>query len=356
VSVGATGLQRSEVWGPKMPTPDGRSVALLVLTHNAPVALERCLKSIAAQSELPDSVLVVDNDSNPPVTREQLPPDLPPVRIVRSDFNSGPAGGWALALKEFLAGEDDLAWVMDDDNVPDATCLAELSEAAVDMGHKAFVFPRWVQPDGNSVDSGAWCGFLISRTAVEAVGLPREDLFWFEEDSEYTRFRLPRAGYPSRRVWGAVVHHLPARHHKVVAAWRYYYEARNLTWMHMYVMRRLGWYPRLLMVLVGRAVLEADGRTVRLMAIGKGLWHGATKQLGIRYPIVPLHEVSPGDPSESRAREVLRRMIRRAWTPDLADSRGGSGAPGRPNGSQDVEDGEDASALARPGNVVTDKR
>ena len=336
-----------------MPTPDGRSIAGLVLTHNAPIALGRCLEAISAQSEPPDSVLVVDNDSNPPVTREQLPPDLPLVRIIRSDVNTGPAGGWALALREFLAGEEDLAWLMDDDTVPDPTCLATLAEVAVDTGDRTFLFPRLIQPDGSSPDARGWSGFLISRVAVEDAGLPREDLFWFEEDSEYTRYCLPRAGYPSRRVWRAVVHHLPARHHKAVAVWRYYYEARNLTWMHMYVTRRLGWYPRLLVVLVGRAVLEPDGRTKRVMAIGKGVWHGATQQLGIRFPIVPLHEVSAGEPAESKAKEALRRIIRRAWTPDLTpDLADACSGHGEPPGGEQVENDEAASTIAPPGNVV----
>jgi GT2 family glycosyltransferase len=332
-----------------MPTTDGRSIAALVLTHNAPTALERCVKAISAQSEPPDSVLVIDNGSNPPVAHDQLPPDLPLVRIIRSDVNSGPAGGWALALREFLAGEEDLAWLMDDDNVPDPSCLAKLAKVAVGTGDRTFLFPRWIQPDGTSPDSGAWCGFLISRAAVKDAGLPREDLFWFEEDSEYTRYRLPRAGYPSRRVWGAVVHHLPARHHKAVPVWKFYYEARNLTWFHMYVRRRLGWYPRLIVVLVGRAVLEANGRTVRVMAIGRGIWHGATQQLGIRFPVDSLHEVSPGEPAGSRAKEVLRRTIRRAWTPDLADTRAGPGEDRRPRGDEHVKDDEGASALAPPG-------
>ncbi|MGO9341905.1 MAG: glycosyltransferase, partial [Acidimicrobiales bacterium] len=158
-----------------MPTPDGRQIAALVLTHNAPAAIGRCIKAISEQSAPPDSILVVDNCSDPPVTQEQFPSCTPPVRIVRSNVNTGPAGGWALALSEFLAGKEDLAWVMDDDNVPDPTCLAELANVAVKTGDRTFLFPLWIQPDGSCPDSGAWCGFLISRAAVQDVGLPRED-------------------------------------------------------------------------------------------------------------------------------------------------------------------------------------
>ena len=44
-----------------------RRVLAVVLTHNAPESLERCLLAIDAQTTPPQAVLVVDNASNPPV-------------------------------------------------------------------------------------------------------------------------------------------------------------------------------------------------------------------------------------------------------------------------------------------------
>jgi hypothetical protein len=57
------------------------------------------------------------------------------------------------------------------------------------------------------------------------------------------------------------------------------------------------------------------------MAIGKGLWHGATQQLGMRFPVDPLHEASPGEQAGPKGKEVIRAMIRRSWTPDLPHAR-----------------------------------
>src|SRR5580658_1323937 len=93
----------------------GRRIVALVLTHNAPQSLARCLAAIAAQTDAPDHVLVVDNASQPPVAASSLPSSGPSLQVIRSEVNGGPAGGWAIALQHFLAGDFTHAWVMDDD-------------------------------------------------------------------------------------------------------------------------------------------------------------------------------------------------------------------------------------------------
>jgi GT2 family glycosyltransferase len=72
-----------------------------------------------------------------------------------------------------------------------------------------------------------WFGLLIPRTIVETVGLPYEPLFWWTEDTEYLRWRIPRAGYSVRWVADANVNHLEARRMPRRPTWKFYYEARN---------------------------------------------------------------------------------------------------------------------------------
>ncbi|HEX7442349.1 MAG TPA: glycosyltransferase, partial [Acidimicrobiales bacterium] len=131
----------------------GRRVMALVLTHNAPDSLQRCLKAIIGQTDPPQAVLVVDNASAPPVRLEDLPPDLPHPTVMRSDFNGGPAGGWALALQKFLDSGYDHAWVLDDDMLPDGECLERLWVVADKAPESAYVFPVSYQVDGSF---GAW--------------------------------------------------------------------------------------------------------------------------------------------------------------------------------------------------------
>jgi rhamnopyranosyl-N-acetylglucosaminyl-diphospho-decaprenol beta-1,3/1,4-galactofuranosyltransferase len=250
------------------------------------------LEAIGTQSLLPDSIVVIDNGSSPPVTDEMYPDGLPPVRLVRSDSNTGPAGGWAIGFRDFLNQKSDLAWVMDDDAVADSKCLAVLGKRALEMGDRTLIFPRWIQPDGSDPRWGAWCGFLISREIVEQVGVPREEFFWWAEDTEYTQIRLPRAGFPRKRAEMAIVHHLPARHGTAIPVWKYYYEARNSTYLHMYVLRRVGRYPWAIAGLIGQAVIKQhSGRVKRLVALARGLFDGVFKRLGIRFPVDGLYEV-----------------------------------------------------------------
>jgi GT2 family glycosyltransferase len=276
-------------------------IVALVLSHNAPQALVRCLGAIAGQTRVPDEVVVVDNASVPRVMVDDLPDVGAPLRVVRSESNLGPAGGWAIALRDFLEGDATHAWPMDDDIVPEPDCLANLWDDSAKRPTSAFACPLSIQPDGKVGRWGSWCGFLIARQVVERVGLPMEELFWWAEDTEYCHWRIPRAGYPLHFVEAAVVHHDAIRQGGDTPAWKYYYEARNMLYLHWHVMHRLGRYPRNFALLVGKALFrQKHGQARCLAAIGRGFVDGARGRLGIRYPVVPLQERilaggAPGD-------------------------------------------------------------
>ena len=266
-------------------------VMAVVLTHNAPGSLDRCLKAIIGQSTPPQAVLVVDNASDPPITREQLPKSLPDLALIRSDANGGPAGGYALGLAQFLASGYRHAWVLDDDMLPDPECLERLWVVAGKKLEAAYVFPVSHQLDGSFGAWPSWCGVLGAREIIEKVGLPMAELFWWAEDTEYLQWRIPEAGYPIRVVGDATVHHDSIRHGEGVPVWKYYYEGRNMLYVHMYVKRRVGRYLRNVSKLIGRAILrEPEGRLIRLWAIAEGMWDGARGRLGMRFPIEPMHE------------------------------------------------------------------
>jgi rhamnopyranosyl-N-acetylglucosaminyl-diphospho-decaprenol beta-1,3/1,4-galactofuranosyltransferase len=269
------------------------SVMAVVLTYNAPASLERCLLSIAAQTIPPQGILVVDNASTPPADPADVPPGCPPVTLVHSDHNGGPAGGYALALEHFLKSDHHHAWVIDDDMRPDPECLERLWVVAAKDPPRAFAFPISYQLDGTFGAWPSWCGFLVAREIIEQVGLPMAELFWWAEDTEYLQWRIPQAGYPMRVVADAFVRHDAIRHGEGVPVWKYYYEARNMLYVHLYVKKRVGYYPRNLTKLLGRALLrEPEGRSVRLKAMAKGLADGARGRLGTRFPIESMQERS----------------------------------------------------------------
>jgi GT2 family glycosyltransferase len=269
----------------------GDQIVAMVLSHNAPQSLNRCLAAIGAQKTRPAEVVVIDSASDPPVDVATLPPAGAPIRIIRSDTNVGPAGGWALGLRDFVASAYTHAWLMDDDIVAEPDSLHALWTAAEESTTISLWVPVSIQPDGSVGTYGSWCGILIDRRIVEAVGLPIEELFWWAEDTEYCHWRIPRAGFPRRVIDDAVVRHDCIRQGGDVPTWKYYYEARNMLWYHLHIMRKVGRYPRNVAMLVGRAIFKQ--RTHRLecfRAIGKGLHDGARGRLGLRYPIGDLNE------------------------------------------------------------------
>ena len=269
------------------------TVMALVLTHDAPDALDRCLAALDAQVQPPDATLVVDNASAPPVR-----PDRGDVAaVLRLDENLGPAGGYAAGLAEFLRGPHEWVWVLDDDVRAEPAALAAQLRAA-----RAHPEPTVVQATMVDDASGAedntqgWCAVLIPREIVATVGLPDAALFWWTEDTEYLQWRIPRAGYRVERCDDARVHVSRARASPSKPAWKYYYETRNQVHYRLHTQRpapgepvlphltrrvRTGRALRAAAKLAGRAVLrEPDHRTRKVWMVARGSVDGVRGRLG----------------------------------------------------------------------------
>ena len=270
-------------------TPDRPTVLAIVLTHNAPDALAACLGGIGAQTRTVDALLVVDNASEVPA--QQALADFEggfagEVRLLREPVNSGPAGGYARALNWFSGSSYDLAWILDDDALPQEDCLAELLEAASHVDQPTFILPSWVQPDGTVTRYTAWCGVLLARSIVSDVGVPRADYFWWAEDTEYLMWRIPQAGHPVRYCDSAVVYHSKVRDVWGNPPWKYYYEARNTVHYDVWVRHKVKRLPRKLLLLFARALLrEPTGKPERLIMLLRGVLDGLLGRLGRR--VVP---------------------------------------------------------------------
>jgi len=233
----------------------GRRIVALVLTHNAPQSLARCLSAIAAQTERPQGIVVVDNavirpcgHSAPSGRSDDASPAI--------RHESRPAGGWAIALREFLSSDFSHAWVMDDDIVPEPECLPPCGGSRRGPGpglRRPGVDPT--RRDRRPVGLVVW---VHDRPEiVEKVGLPREELFWWAEDTEYCHWRIPQAGFKRRLIEEAVVHHDAIRQGGEMPTWKYYYESRNMLYYHLHIMHKVGRFPRnFSRRLVGRAVFR----------------------------------------------------------------------------------------------------
>ena len=89
-----------------------------------------------------------------------------------------------------------------------------------------------------------------------------------------------------------MVQHDAVRQGARVPLWKYYYEARNMLYLHLHVMHRVGWYPQQRHQAGGPGRCCASGADALacLRTIVLGLSDGAMGRLGIRFPIEPMAE------------------------------------------------------------------
>lgn len=217
-------------------TSADRRIAAVVVTFNRLELLQRLIPRLAETTGL-DEILVVDNASSDGTAdwlRGQVETSAVPVHTRRLTENTGGAGGFHDGLAWAVERGADLAWLMDDDGLPEPDCLEQLLEhdgrldfwgpVVVDEADPTrLVFPIRL-PGGTRVVHGVadaeaaardglipdvvipFNGVLLTRDLVERVGLPRAEFFIWGDDVEYL-WRARRAGARTGTVVCARVRH-----------------------------------------------------------------------------------------------------------------------------------------------------
>jgi GT2 family glycosyltransferase len=229
-------------------------------------------------------VLVVDNAGSPPALATLQALDDSRVHVSRCETNTGPAGGHARGLEAFLRSDQSFAWILDDDVLPEPDVLGHLLAATEDGTRVAC--PRQVDAEGHEENYPGWYGYLFPRAVVERIGLPRADLVWWIEDTEYLTHRVAAAGIPVARAQDALVVHLGGRPGRR-APWQVYYETRNSVYYRLYLQRCR--HPlkllRTLARVLGSVVLREPDKAKRLRLYARGVFDGSFGRLGLRVPL-----------------------------------------------------------------------
>ncbi|MDR7519622.1 MAG: glycosyltransferase [Armatimonadota bacterium] len=224
-------------------------VSAVILTHNRLEGAALRCHEVLRQSRPPDEVILVDNASADG-TAEHIAAHFPQVGVLRLPENLGPAGGFAAGFTEAMRRGCDFIWALDDDVVVSPRCLEYLLTEA--GGPR----PRVVFPTRLPLDQKhgvAWRAMLIPAEIVRTIGVPRADLFWHLEDTEYFLHRIrDLAGYEIAVSPRAAVWHGTHRPRRGFPGWKLYYQTRNSVFYRFHLKK--GWWRRL------KTVVRIGGR------------------------------------------------------------------------------------------------
>jgi rhamnopyranosyl-N-acetylglucosaminyl-diphospho-decaprenol beta-1,3/1,4-galactofuranosyltransferase len=195
-------------------------VVAIVVTHNRPDELSRCLTALQAQTIPPTNTVVIDNASA--IATQVLLATYPDVLVYRLPTNLGGAGGFATGLKVARSFAPKWYWLMDDDCLPDPDALRNMLDThrQAESANIAGIAPavHWSNGDvmcgalrdgtapSSHADWAPFAGLLLRRTACDAVGGIRGDFFIWNDDREYG-LRLRRAGWHLLCSPEAIVRH-----------------------------------------------------------------------------------------------------------------------------------------------------
>ena len=187
-------------------------VALIIPAFNAGATIDETLASVAAQTRLPDEVVVADDaSSDDTAARAEAWADRLPIRVVRLRENAGPAAARnaaiAVTTSELLAllDSDDLltpthieamlaAYATTDDGVAVPNGLTFLPDGTKGQPQSA----KAALPASNEqlhwllAQNRVWAACLFSRRRFDAVGGFRTEFFGTEDWDLW--IRMARAG------------------------------------------------------------------------------------------------------------------------------------------------------------------
>lgn len=208
------------------------SVCAVVVTFNRKDMLRANLRGLLAQERQVDTILVVDNHSTDG-TVQMVRTEFPTVALLKLPANVGGAGGFHSGMHWGYERGFEWIWCMDDDSIPQATCLAELLNATARLApgplvvcpqiihhstgipqlyhHKRIshrfvdhpISERELSLDLIRIDANGFVGPLINREGIHVHGLPIAEYFYQADDLEYTyRFGMLGQCYlvPSARI------------------------------------------------------------------------------------------------------------------------------------------------------------
>jgi len=205
-------------------------VAAIVVTYNRKELLAENLEALLDQSYKIEKIFVVDNKSTDGTIEFLEMKGLKnnsSIKILELDENLGGAGGFYHGLENALDGGYDWYWLMDDDCLPEHTCLEALLNSEKGDYLTPLVLSRedktacvWhdAKPGTGLTEmkSIPFNGALISKRVVKDIGLPKKEFFIFCDDVEYS-LRAKKNNYRLYLNTDAILYH-PVNNSQIISA------------------------------------------------------------------------------------------------------------------------------------------
>lgn len=234
--------------------------AVVVVTYNRLELLKECLEYIRNQELVPNSVVIVDNNSTDG-TGKYLD-DSKEIKehqwIVRhEEQNIGGSGGFHDGLKIAMETDSDWFLLIDDDAMIAPNYLSLIAESIV-KHPSIFAYSGTVVTENNIMiehrrrfkktevsvpveeykhadfeyDLSSFCGAIINRKIVNQIGYPERDFFIWYDDTEYS-LRIMKVS-KFLNVNNAILNHktkivdTASKENITKLNWKTYYGYRNI--------------------------------------------------------------------------------------------------------------------------------
>lgn len=196
-------------------------VVAVVVTYNRKKLLQECIDAILSQSTDVEKIIVVDNcstDNTSTLFEKNAKYDLCNICYIKMKENLGGAGGFYEGIKKAYELEADWIWIMDDDTIPRNNALENLKNSIEQLREKgetiSFMSSSVIGPKGEAMNvpeisyvptstgypdwyrylsmglvkitSATFVSIIISKDAINKVGLPFKEYFIWGDDAEYT--------------------------------------------------------------------------------------------------------------------------------------------------------------------------
>lgn len=284
-------------------------VCAVVVTFNRLELLKVTLEKLKNQDRVLDGIIIVNNASTDGTKSYLDSLNDSSTKVYNLEKNLGGAGGFNYGIKKAYENLFDLVWIMDDDTIATEEALSKLIKGinklkskGRDVGFVASnvlfkdnkpclmnipkLYEEWNEFAADNLirlEYASFVSVLITRQAIEAVGLPISEFFIWGDDVEYTSRILKN--FEGYMVSDSIVYHYMNENNRIdiiktepERVGRYFYEYRNSYFINKKrgIAAMLNFYSYVIKSLIKIVIKKNSGKIKKISVVLKGFIAGIT--------------------------------------------------------------------------------